>query len=69
MNARWFAKFVHETLGSTLRVCSDEKQRKLLFVMDNDPSQRSKLARDALEEVSAQLVEMPVRSPNPIEHL
>ena len=46
-----------------------KNKEKLFFVMDNDPSQRSKLARDALEEVSAQLVEMPVRSPNPIEHL
>ena len=72
MNAQWFAKFVHETLDSTLRECAAiKKKEKLLFVMDNDPSQRSKLARDALEEVGAQLVEIPAKSPdlNPIENL
>ena len=72
MNARWFAKFVHETFDSTLRECAAmKKKEKLLFVMDNDPSQRSKLASDALEEVGAELVEIPARSPdlNPIENL
>ena len=72
MNARWFAKFVHETLDSTLRECAVmRKKEKLLFIMDNDPSQRSILASDALEEVGAKLVEIPARSPdlNPIENL
>ena len=72
MNAQWFAKFAHETLDSTLRKCAAmKKKEKLLFVMDNDPSQRSKLASNALEEVGAELVEIPARSPdlNAIENL
>ena len=39
--------------------------------MDNDPSQRSKLATDALQDVGAELIEIPPRSPdlNPIENI
>ena len=39
--------------------------------MDNDPSQRSKLATDALKDVGAELLEIPPRSPdlNPIENV
>ena len=39
--------------------------------MDNDPSQRSKLARDALHDVGAEGLDIPPRSPdlNPIENV
>ena len=63
---------MHERLDRTLRECAAmKKKEKLLFVMDNDPSQRSKLASDALEEVGAELVEITARSLdlNPIENL
>ena len=72
VNAEWFARFVHRTVHCTLTDCvlSKEKER-LLFVMDNDPSQRSKLARDALNDVGAEVVHIPPRSPNlnPIEQV
>ena len=32
--------------------------------MDNDPSQRSKLATDALKDIGADLLEIPPRSPD-----
>ena len=40
-------------------------------MMDNDPSQRSKLARDALNDVGAEVVHIPPRSPdlNPSENV
>lgn len=39
--------------------------------MDNDPSQRSKLATDALHDVGAEVFKIPPRSPdlNPIENV
>ena len=39
--------------------------------MDNDPSQRSMVAKDALQEIDAELVEISARSPdlNPIENI
>ena len=46
MNAQWFAKFVHETLDSTLRECAAmKKKEKLFFVMDNDRSQGKRCFR------------------------
>ena len=40
-------------------------------MMDNDPSQRNKLARDALNHMAAEVVHIPPRSPelNPIENM
>ena len=39
--------------------------------MDNDPSQNSRVARAALEQVECELVSIPARSPdlNPIENI
>lgn len=71
-NAQWFARFVNRTLHCALTDCAISKgKEKLLFVMDNDPSQRSKLARDALMEVGAEVLYIPPRSPdlNPIENV
>ena len=71
-NAEWFARFVHRTLHCTLTDCAMSKEtERLLFVMDNDPSQRSKLARDASNDVGAEVVHIPPRSPdlNPIEQV
>ena len=55
----------------TVRVCCFENKEKLLFVMDNDPSQNSRVAKDALQEIGAELVKIPPRSPdlNPIENV
>ena len=36
----------------------------LLLVMDNDPSQRNMVAKDALQEIGAELLEIPARSPD-----
>ena len=71
-NAEWFAKFVKQTLHHILRDCAVSKNKeKLIFLMDNDPSQRSKLATDALHDVGAEVLDIPPRSPdlNPIENV
>ena len=72
LNGHWFSQFAHRTLQKVLMDCAVVKNKeKLLFVMDNDPSQRSTLAKDALDEIGADLVEIPPRSPelNPIENV
>ena len=72
LNGPWFAKFVQATLKKVLMDCAVLKgKEKLLLVMDNDPSQRSMVAKDALQEIDAELVEISARSPdlNPIENI
>ena len=71
MNGPWFAKFVQATLQKVLMDCAVLKgKEKLLLVMDKDPSQRSMVAKDALQEIGADLVEIQATSPdlNPIEN-
>ena len=48
-----------------------KRNEKLLLVMDNDPSQRSMVAKDALQEIGAEHIEIPARSPdlNPIDNI
>ena len=72
MNGPWFAKFVQATLQKVLMDCAVLKgKEKLLLVMDNDPSQRIMVAKDALQGIAAELVEIQARSPdlNPIENI
>ena len=68
----WFAQFVYRTLQQVLMECAMVKNKEnLLFVMENDPSQRSAAANESLHEIGADLVEIPLRSPdlNPIENM
>ena len=39
-----------------------KREEKWLSVVDNDPSEQSKLAEDASDEIGADLVEIPHRS-------
>ena len=67
MNGKYFSDFVRSDL---IELFSPAGQQKW-FVMDNDPSQRSKAARKAINDSGATLFEIPPRSPdlNPIENL
>ena len=67
MSGEYFSDFVRKNL-SKLFTCESEQK---WFVMDNDPSQRSKAAKKAINETGATLFEIPPRSPdlNPIENL
>ena len=52
LNAEWFAKFVKKSLHCILSECGVSKNKdKLMFLMDNGPSQRSKFATDAVHDV------------------
>ena len=48
-----------------------KSNEKLLLIMDNDPSRRGVVAKNALQEIGAELVEIPARSPDlsPIENI
>ena len=67
MNGKYFSDFVRSDL---IELFSPGGQQKW-FVMDNDPSQRSKAARKAINDSGATLFEIPPHSPdlNPIENL
>ena len=67
MNGKYFSDFVRSDL---IELFSPGGQQKW-FVMDNNPSQRSKAARKAINDSGATLFEIPPRSPdlNPIENL
>jgi len=72
LTGSWFAQLVYRTLQQVLIDCAMVKNKEhLLVVMDNDPSQRSSTANEALHESGADLVEIPTRSPdlNPIENI
>lgn len=66
MNGQYFAAFIRKELDACFRRFNGER----LFVMDNDPSQRSATAKKALENIGAVLHSIPPRSPdlNPIEN-
>ena len=67
MSGQYFSTFVRTNLS---KMFEDAKEQKW-FVMDNDPSQRSKAAKKAINESGATLFAIPLRSPdlNPIENL
>ena len=71
MNGKYFSEFIETTLHRVLldRAAVAGKE-KLLFLQDNDPSQNSAKAREAIENIGAEVVKIPARSPdlNPIEN-
>ena len=69
MNGRFFSLFIRDHFDSCFAAAGPKRNGQRLFVMDNDPSQNSTPARQAMEEVGAQLHAIPSRSPdlNPIE--
>ena len=72
MDGHYFAKFVQNTLHKKLMELAELKGREeLIFVMDNDPSQTSRVALDAVEDCAIQFLSIPTRSPdiNPIENV
>ena len=74
MTGEYFADFVRRKLPRAFidaRIGSRKFRAAKLFVMDNDPSQNSKAAREAIDEIRATLVKIPARSPdlNPIENI
>ena len=71
MNGTFFAAFVREHLDITFAKAGPKTNGRRLFIMDNDPSQRSRAAQMALEDMESEFQEIPPRSPdlNPIENI
>lgn len=72
MDGKFFARFIHNKLRPRLIELAElKKKRTLTFVMDNDPSQTSRLALQAMEEAGVDFLSIPPRSPdlNPIENI
>ena len=71
MNGKYFSEFIETSLRRVLldRAAITGK-KKLLFLQDNDPSQNSAMAKEALKNIGAEVVKIPPRSPdlNPIEN-
>ena len=71
MNEEYFSDFIENTLHRVLldRAAATGKE-KCLFLQDNDPSQNSGKAKEALQNIGAEVVQILPRSPylNPIEN-
>ena len=67
MNAVYFSEFVRRNFPALFH----GRERRKIFVMDNDPSQTSAMAMKAIGDQGAQLFCIPARSPdlNPIENV
>ena len=69
INGEKYAQIVREKFPDLLEKSANPKGR--YFIQDNDPSQNSRAAKEALEDVKAYLFKIPPRSPdiNPIENV
>ena len=64
MNGEFFAQFIRQHFNISFARAGPKNNGRRLFLMDNDPSQRSKVAQRALNDVEAELHEIPPRSPD-----
>lgn len=71
LNGCFFAQFIRKHFNITFVKAGPKAQSKRIFVMDNDPSQTSKKAMDALHNIEAELHHLPSRSQdlNPPENI
>jgi len=69
MNAGFFAKFISNHFNACFACCRPKRNGQRLFVMDNDPSQPSRAALNAIDRIEAQFHKIPSTSPDltPIE--
>ena len=69
MNGQFFSQFILENFPLIFSKSNSPYVKR--FLQDGDPSQNSKLARDAMKEVGATVFPIPPRSPdiNPIENV
>ena len=69
INGEKFSDFIRSRFPTMFE--NSANSRGKLFLQDGDPSQNSKVARDAMEDVGARKFSIPARSPdlNPIENV
>lgn len=51
-------KYIRDILHCVCRIWAKKKRERTFFIMDNDPSQWSKVAERALEDIEAELHEI-----------
>ena len=61
MTGHIFVNFIQTHFNITFARAGPKRNGRRLFVMDNDPSQRSMPARKALGDIEAELLELPPR--------
>ena len=61
MDGTFFAEFIRDHFNIAFARAGPKQNGRKLFVMDNDPSQKSKCAKNALADVEAELLELPPR--------
>ena len=68
MSGEFFADFIRSHFD---QMFEDADKDSTTWVQDGDPSQNSRMARDAMREVKSNLLSIPARSPdiNPIENI
>ena len=59
MSWEFFGLFIRRNFNLAFAQAGPKTNGRRLFVMDNDPSQRSKAAAKALEDIEAELLEIP----------
>ena len=64
MSGEFFGLFIRRNFNLAFAQAGPKTNGRRLFVMDNDPSQRSKAAAKALKDIEAKLLEIPARSPD-----
>ena len=73
MDGPYFARFIRHQFPTLFDITGKQSNSNTpkLFVMDNDPSQMSAVAKKALHSIGATMQVIPARSPdvNPIENL
>ena len=71
LNGKFFANFIREHFNLCFGRAGPKRNRSRKFVMDNDSSQTSKAAMNALQETESELLRIPTGSPdlNPIENI
>ena len=62
LNGVFFVQFIRQHFNITFAKAGPKAQSKRVFVMDNDPSQTSKKAMEALHDIEAKLHRLPSRS-------
>ena len=69
MNGRFFARFITQHFNNCFARCGPKAHGRRIFVMDNDPSQTSRTALNALTNIEAEFHKLPPRSPDltPVE--
>ena len=71
MDGDFFYNFIKKHFNLTFAKAGPKRYRKRIFVMDNDPSQTSKKAMTAINQIECQLHKIPARSPdlNPMQQI